>query len=152
RATDHATLRAPSSRGSSREDEGDHDAGSSREPDRSAARIEVLLTEPQGANQWRALVKPGKKVAVGQRLVFADASGAVALEAEVLERGEFGERVLRFAPVDDFFAVLDRIGHIPLPPYIRRADAALDRDRYQTVFSHDRGSVAAPTAGLHFTQ
>ena len=73
------------------------------------------------------------------------------LEAEVLERGEFGERLLRFAPVDDFFAVLDRIGHMPLPPYIHRDDADADRERYQTVFARERGSVAAPTAGLHFT-
>ena len=69
----------------------------------------------------------------------------------MLERGEFGERLLRFAPVDDFFASLERIGHMPLPPYIRRDDADTDRERYQTVFSRERGSVAAPTAGLHFT-
>jgi S-adenosylmethionine:tRNA ribosyltransferase-isomerase len=73
------------------------------------------------------------------------------LEAEVLERGQFGERLLRFVPVEDFFARLDRIGHMPLPPYIRREDREADRDRYQTVFSRERGSVAAPTAGLHFT-
>ena len=68
--------------------------------------VEVLLTEPEGENRWRALVKPGKKVGVGERLAFASASGAVELEAEVLERGEFGERLLKFAPVADFFAVL----------------------------------------------
>ena len=75
----------------------------------------------------------------------------IELEAEVLERGEFGERLLRFEPVGDFFAALDRIGHMPLPPYIHRDDADADRERYQTVFSRERGSVAAPTAGLHFT-
>ena len=107
--------------------------------------------KPAGQNLWRALVRPGRKVAMGERLIFPDPSGAVLLEAEVLERGEFGERLLRFKPVDDFFAVLDRIGHIPLPPYIRRDDADADRERYQTVFSRERGSVAAPTAGLHFT-
>jgi S-adenosylmethionine:tRNA ribosyltransferase-isomerase len=101
-------------------------------------------------------VRPGRKVAIGERLVFPGPSGEIALEAEVLERGQFGERLLEFAPVDDsvaddFFAVLDRIGHIPLPPYIHRDDATADRDRYQTVFAHQRGSVAAPTAGLHFT-
>jgi S-adenosylmethionine:tRNA ribosyltransferase-isomerase len=69
----------------------------------------------------------------------------------VLERGEFGDRLLQFKPVDDFFAALDRIGHMPLPPYIHRDDAQADRERYQTVYSHERGSVAAPTAGLHFT-
>jgi S-adenosylmethionine:tRNA ribosyltransferase-isomerase len=113
--------------------------------------IEVLLTEPAGDNTWRALVKPGKKVGIGERLQFPSMSGQVELEAEVLERGEFGERLLRFAPCDDFYAALDRIGHMPLPPYIRREDAVADHERYQTVFSRERGSVAAPTAGLHFT-
>jgi S-adenosylmethionine:tRNA ribosyltransferase-isomerase len=117
----------------------------------SMALIEVLLTEPSGESQWRALVKPGKKVGVGERLVFPSSSGAVELEAEVIERGDFGERLLRFDPVDDFFTVLERIGLMPLPPYIRRDDAAADRERYQTVFSRELGSVAAPTAGLHFT-
>jgi len=101
-------------------------------------------------NLWRALVRPGKKVGIGERLAFESPDGTIELQAEVLERGEFGERLLRFDPVDDFFAVLDRIGHMPLPPYIRRDDAATDRERYQTVFSREHGSVAAPTAGLHF--
>ncbi len=122
-----------------------------RERETPSGRIEVMLTEPAGANRWRALVRPSRKVAIGERLVFPAPSGAVALEAEVLERGLFGERLLEFAPVDDFFAVLDSIGHTPLPPYIHRDDAAADRDRYQTVFARERGSVAAPTAGLHFT-
>jgi S-adenosylmethionine:tRNA ribosyltransferase-isomerase len=115
-------------------------------------QIEVLLTEPAGENCWLALVKPGKKIGVGDRLAFPSYSGSIELEAEVLERGEFGERLLRFAPVDDFFAILDRIGHMPLPPYVRRDDANVDRERYQTVFSREPGSVAAPTAGLHFSQ
>jgi S-adenosylmethionine:tRNA ribosyltransferase-isomerase len=119
--------------------------------EKPAGQVEVLLIEPAGENLWRALLKPGKKVGVGERLAFPSPSGSIELEAEVLERGEFGERLLRFSPVDDFFAVLDRIGHIPLPPYIRRDDVDVDRDRYQTVFSRERGSVAAPTAGLHFT-
>jgi S-adenosylmethionine:tRNA ribosyltransferase-isomerase len=114
--------------------------------------IEVLLTEPAEENVWRALVRPGKKVGVGERLVFEDEAGGLALEAEVLERGEFGERLLGFKPVEDFFAVLERIGHMPLPPYIRRDDVGEDRARYQTVFSRELGSVAAPTAGLHFTE
>jgi S-adenosylmethionine:tRNA ribosyltransferase-isomerase len=121
--------------------------------DREAAtgRIEVMLTEPQGKNRWRALVKPGRKVAIGEILAIPAADGSIALEAEILERGEFGDRLLQFAPCADFFAALDRIGHMPLPPYIHRDDADTDRERYQTVFSHERGSVAAPTAGLHFT-
>ena len=122
-----------------------------REKQAPTALIEVLLTEPAGSNEWRALVKPGKKVGVGERLVFAGASGEVVLEAEVLERGEFGERLLHFEACGDFFVALEQIGHMPLPPYIRRDDARADRERYQTVFSRERGSVAAPTAGLHFT-
>jgi len=122
-----------------------------RDRQQPSGQIEVLLTESVGENLWRALVKPGKKVGIGERLAFPAASGAIELEAEVLERGEFGERILQFKQVSDFFAVLERIGHMPLPPYIRRDDAANDRERYQTVFSRERGSVAAPTAGLHMT-
>jgi S-adenosylmethionine:tRNA ribosyltransferase-isomerase len=122
-----------------------------REREKPTGQIEVMLTEPAGNNQWRALVRPGRKVAIGERLVFPAASGEVVMEAEVLERGQFGERLLGFAPVDDFFAALERIGHIPLPPYIHRDDGTADRERYQTVYARERGSVAAPTAGLHFT-
>jgi S-adenosylmethionine:tRNA ribosyltransferase-isomerase len=122
-----------------------------REKERPTGRVEVMLTEPAGENRWHALVRPGRKVAIGERLVFPAQDGWIVLEAEVLERGQFGERLLEFAPVEDFFGVLERIGHVPLPPYIHRDDAAADRDRYQTVFSRERGSVAAPTAGLHFT-
>jgi S-adenosylmethionine:tRNA ribosyltransferase-isomerase len=122
-----------------------------RDRETPTGRIEVMLTEPQGENRWRALVKPGRKVAIGEILAFPASDGSIALEAEVLERGEFGDRLLQFAPSADFFAALDSIGHMPLPPYIHRDDADTDRERYQTVFSHERGSVAAPTAGLHFT-
>jgi S-adenosylmethionine:tRNA ribosyltransferase-isomerase len=126
-----------------------------RERERPTGQIEVMLTAPARENLWRALVRPGRKVAIGERLVFPAPDGGIALEAEVVERGKFGERLLAFAPPkdanDDFFAVLDRIGHVPLPPYIHRDDADADRERYQTVFARERGSVAAPTAGLHFT-
>lgn len=122
-----------------------------REREKPTGRIEVMLTEPEGENRWRALVRPGRKIAIGERLVFPAPGGEIVLEAEVLERGLYGERLIEFAPVDDFFAVLDRIGHIPLPHYIHRGDAPEDRERYQTVFARERGSVAAPTAGLHFT-
>jgi S-adenosylmethionine:tRNA ribosyltransferase-isomerase len=97
---------------------------------------------------WNALVRPGRKIGVGEKLFFGENR---ELRAEVIGRGEFGERTLRFEPVEDFFAVVERIGHVPLPPYIARADAAADRERYQTVYARARGSVAAPTAGLHFT-
>jgi S-adenosylmethionine:tRNA ribosyltransferase-isomerase len=113
-------------------------------------RVEVLLTRQlqREPNDWECLVRPGRKIAVGEHLFFGDHD---ELQAEVIARGEFGERHIRFAPVDDFFAREERIGHVPLPPYITRHDSAADRDRYQTVYARERGSVAAPTAGLHFT-
>lgn len=101
-----------------------------------------------GEAVWQALVRPGRKIGVGERLFFGENR---ELEAEVIARGDFGERTLRFAPVADFFAAVERLGHVPLPPYIVRPDAPGDRERYQTVYAHERGSVAAPTAGLHFT-
>jgi S-adenosylmethionine:tRNA ribosyltransferase-isomerase len=117
----------------------------------SAGKVEVLLTEQVSDWEWRALTRPARRMTLGQKLAFGTPQGSELLQATVTERGEFGERLLRFTPVDDFFARLDLLGHIPLPPYIRRQDHALDRERYQTVFARQRGSVAAPTAGLHFT-
>jgi S-adenosylmethionine:tRNA ribosyltransferase-isomerase len=114
-------------------------------------QIEVLLTRQVGKSEWEALVRPGRKLGIGELLRFGGADDSPALEAEIIGRGEYGERRLRFASVPDFFGQLDQIGHIPLPPYIRRDDRAVDRQRYQTVFARDRGSAAAPTAGLHFT-
>jgi len=113
-------------------------------------RIEVLLTQQLSTepNDWECLVRPGRKIGIGERLFFGAQDD---LQAEVLARGEFGERRIRFNPVLDFFGILDRIGHVPLPPYISRADSSQDHDRYQTVYAEPRGSVAAPTAGLHFT-
>jgi S-adenosylmethionine:tRNA ribosyltransferase-isomerase len=115
-------------------------------------RVEVLLTRqvpgPDAPFVWEALVRPGRKIGVGERLYFGEQDELVA---EVLSRGEFGERTLKFAPVPDFFSVVERYGHVPLPPYISRDDRPDDRDRYQTVYARKRGSVAAPTAGLHFT-
>ena len=112
-------------------------------------RIEVLLTRQlqRDPNDWECLVRPGRKIGVGEHLYF----GHDELRAEVISRGQFGERHIRFAPVDDFFARIESIGHVPLPPYIARGDSSSDRDRYQTVYARERGSVAAPTAGLHFT-
>jgi S-adenosylmethionine:tRNA ribosyltransferase-isomerase len=112
-----------------------------------SGQIEVFLTEQTGEWAWQALVKPARKVQVGEHLLF----GEGLLRAEVTAQGEFGERALRFEPVEDFFSAVETLGHIPLPPYIHREDADTDRERYQTVFAEQRGSVAAPTAGLHFT-
>jgi len=117
-----------------------------------SGHVEVLLVQRMAGteNVWSALVKPAKKVQVGERLLFGE-----GLRAEVMAAGEFGERTLRFEAVEDFYGALERVGHLPLPPYIRRAkeepNTVEDRERYQTVYSAERGSAAAPTAGLHFT-
>jgi S-adenosylmethionine:tRNA ribosyltransferase-isomerase len=85
---------------------------------------------------------------MGERLYFGEQNELVA---EVVGRGEFGERTIRFDLEGDIYEALDKIGHVPLPPYIHRPDSPADRERYQTVFARETGSVAAPTAGLHFT-
>jgi S-adenosylmethionine:tRNA ribosyltransferase-isomerase len=118
-------------------------------------RVEILLTRQvtDDPNEWECLVRPGRKIGVGEKLYFSDVreDDTPELEAEVTERGSFGERRIRFAPVPDFFVRVERIGHVPLPPYIARDDEKSDREQYQTVYAQARGSVAAPTAGLHFT-
>jgi S-adenosylmethionine:tRNA ribosyltransferase-isomerase len=131
-------------------------AGAASQKQEPTGKIEVLLTQQLAASEWSALVRPGKKVQVGERLFFSAENGAPPLlEAEVIARGDFGERTLRFLPSihgdADFYGALDAIGHMPLPPYIHRDDSREDRERYQTVFADARGSAAAPTAGLHFT-
>lgn len=112
--------------------------------------VEVLLTRQvsDDPNEWDCLVRPGRKIGVGEHLFFGARD---ELQAEVVSRGAFGERRIRFLPVNDFFTTLEQVGHVPLPPYISRADSPSDRERYQTVYARERGSVAAPTAGLHFT-
>ncbi len=113
-----------------------------------AGRIEVMLLEPVSADatEWRALVRPGKKLRLGDKVRFDE-----TLSAEIVAVNERGERIVRLIAKGDVHAAIDRLGHVPLPPYIRRSDRAEDRERYQTVFARERGSVAAPTAGLHFT-
>jgi len=111
------------------------------------APIEVLLVRQIGADMWETLVRPGRKVPAGERIIFGDGE----LEALVEGRGEYGLRVLRFTSSSGFHEALGRLGHIPLPPYIKRADEPLDRERYQTVYAKRGCAIAAPTAGLHFT-
>jgi S-adenosylmethionine:tRNA ribosyltransferase-isomerase len=117
----------------------------------SGGTVAGLLLARLDEKRWEALMHPGQKLRPGGRVVF-ERNGRV-LEGEVLERRFFGRRVIRLwaaggRDVDD---VIDAIGHVPLPPYIHRPDEALDRERYQTVYATRRGSVAAPTAGLHLT-
>jgi S-adenosylmethionine:tRNA ribosyltransferase-isomerase len=109
--------------------------------------IEVLLVRQTGPDCWETLVRPGRKVPVGERIVFGEGE----LEARVEGRGEFGLRVLRFSARNGFGDAVARLGHIPLPPYIKREDEPADRERYQTIFAREGHAVAAPTAGLHFT-
>jgi len=125
-----------------------HRAGlHTQEGHRTTGRIQVLLTEQISEWEWKVLARPGRKVLTGEKLTFGDD----LLHAEITAHGEFGERTLRFDPVADFYGALEQLGHMPLPPYIHRQDEPTDRDRYQTVYADERGSVAAPTAGLHFT-
>ena len=113
-------------------------------------QVEVLLTRQVSAqpNEWECLVRPGRKIGVGEHVFFGDGG---ELQAEVIARGSFGERRIRFSPVSDFMGLIENLGHVPLPPYITRSDRPADRERYQTIYARERGSVAAPTAGLHFT-
>ena len=111
------------------------------------APIEVLLVRQVEEKVWEALVKPGRKLRIGERISF----GKGELEATILERGLRGIRKLKFDFEGNFEALIDRLGHVPLPPYLARPDTAEDSNRYQTIFAKKRGAVAAPTAGLHFT-
>ena len=111
--------------------------------------VELLLTRQESEDVWQGLVHPGRKVRTGEVLVF----GGGELEAEVIGRGEYGVRRVRLRVREGSIdAAIDRLGHVPLPPYIRRPDEAPDRDTYQTVYAKVRGAVAAPTAGFHFTE
>jgi len=112
-------------------------------------KVEVFLTKQLDPQTWEALVRPGRKMQTGERVLFGEGE----LEAEVVSRGELGLRTLRFVSRDtrSVSEHLDRLGHIPLPPYIHRTDEDSDRERYQTVFAKHPGAIAAPTAGLHFT-
>lgn len=112
----------------------------------------LLLRQLAGSNEWDALVHPGQKLKPGARVRFE--RDGVALEGEVLARHFHGRRSIRLWTEDGraVTEAIDVIGHIPLPPYIHRDDRPDDRDRYQTIYARTRGSVAAPTAGLHFTE
>ncbi len=114
--------------------------------DETGARVEFLLLRQISGNRWETLCKPGKKAKVGAKFSFGDG----LLRAEVAEVRDDGNRVVDFDCDENFFATLDKIGQMPLPPYI--TEELKDKERYQTVYSHELGSAAAPTAGLHFTE
>jgi S-adenosylmethionine:tRNA ribosyltransferase-isomerase len=124
--------------------------------DPSGGAVECLLVtrleaaDASGAELWEALVHPGQKLKPGARAVF---EGPTTVHAEMLERRFFGRRIVKLWTSDGSAVdgAVDAIGHMPLPPYIKRPDTGSDRERYQTVYAQARGSIAAPTAGLHFT-
>lgn len=128
----------------------------SQTPSRKTARqhltgqVEVFLTRRLDRNLWEALVRPGRKMPVGERVIF----GSGELECEIQTRGELGIRTISFASHNGCSVEenIRNLGHVPLPPYIERPDDENDRERYQTVFAQKPGAVAAPTAGLHFTK
>jgi S-adenosylmethionine:tRNA ribosyltransferase-isomerase len=124
-------------------------AGGAEQTSLEESEIEVFLSRQLDATTWEALVRPGRKMHVGQRVHFGDG----ALEAEVVAHGDHGHRTVCFTSRANGTVTeqLERLGHVPLPPYIERADESADRERYQTIFARRPGAIAAPTAGLHFT-
>ena len=113
----------------------------------SGGQVELLLVKQCDPvqNIWRCMTRSSKPVRVGARLDFS-----AGVYGEVVEAIEDGHRLVRFAPSDNFLETLERVGHMPLPPYIRREDHEQDKDRYQTVFANKPGAIAAPTAGSAF--
>lgn len=117
----------------------------------AGAKVEALLVRRLADNEWEAMAKPGRALPVGAQVEF----GRGMLRAEITAIFPDGRRALRFAGAENFDALLDRIGNTPLPPYIKREydeEVRLDEPRYQTIYASERGAIAAPTAGLHFTE
>ncbi|MBN2356980.1 tRNA preQ1(34) S-adenosylmethionine ribosyltransferase-isomerase QueA [candidate division KSB1 bacterium] len=115
--------------------------------DKTDAKVEVFLLRELERGLWEVLVKPARKVRVGNRLTIGK-----DLACDVIDNTVSGGRVVRFNYADDFYSIVDKIGKSPLPPYIKREPEPMDKQRYQTVYAKIRGAVAAPTAGLHFTE
>jgi len=113
----------------------------------TGAKVEVFLLEQKTENRWECLVKPGRKLQIGAEITFNE-----ELEAKIIEHAEEGSRIVEFYWKGNFWDILEDIGNVPLPPYIRRESTNKDKETYQTVYAQERGSVAAPTAGLHFTK
>jgi S-adenosylmethionine:tRNA ribosyltransferase-isomerase len=123
---------------------------------KTGGQFEMLLLEEEGVNDWWVMLRPGKRARVGTEIVLRDSTGKPAdIRAIVTGVNDEGHRRLKFSGTENICDALDALGEIPLPPYITRADSnalADDRIRYQTVYASTKGSVAAPTAGLHFTE
>lgn len=113
----------------------------------TGANIEVFLLNPKTDTQWLCLVRPGRKLKPGTKLIFSE-----TLTAKILDYAEEGARIIEFYPKSDFMTEISAVGKVPLPPYITRESDSHDKETYQTVYAKEEGSVAAPTAGLHFTE
>jgi S-adenosylmethionine:tRNA ribosyltransferase-isomerase len=118
------------------------------EKEKTGGKVELLLNQAVDKRKWQVLAKPGRKIHMGNKLIFSN-----ELECEVLAATETGEKIVQFnCAGSEFFKKLENIGYSPLPPYIKRKAIDADKNTYQTIFAQKRGAVAAPTAGLHFTQ
>lgn len=113
----------------------------------TGANVEVFLLEQKSQNRWECLVKPGRKLQIGAEITFNE-----ELKAKIVDYSEEGGRIVEFYWKGNFWDILEDIGNVPLPPYIRRESTSKDKETYQTVYAQERGSVVAPTAGLHFTK
>ena len=115
----------------------------------TGAKIELFLVRETSENIWETLARPARRLKTGKKIKFGD-----QLEAEVLEKNQEGRVFVKFEAIGDFDEILDQIGKTPLPPYIKRGveKSEKDRERYQTIYAKNRGAIAAPTAGLHFTE
>ncbi len=116
----------------------------------SGGGMEFVLLERKATDLWEILVKPGRKAKVGSCFVFGDGTAENTLSAKIMDELPGGNRLAKFSYTGEFYSILDRIGHMPLPHYI--TEELADKDRYQTVYADKLGSAAAPTAGLHFTK
>lgn len=114
---------------------------------RTGGEVEILLLRQEAESRWNCLVRPGRRLMPGAKVGFGDGM----MEAEIIEYRPGGQRLVRFTHQGDFYVTLEKVGQVPLPPYIDRGPHQADKDRYQTIYAKDAGAVAAPTAGLHFT-
>ena len=113
----------------------------------TGAKVEVFLLQQKTENRWECLVKPGRKLQIGAEIIFSE-----ELKAKIVDHAEEGGRIVEFYWKGNFWDILEEVGNVPLPPYIKRESTKKDKKTYQTVYAQERGSVAAPTAGLHFTK
>jgi len=113
----------------------------------TGGEVEILLLRHESENLWNCLVRPGRRLMLGAKVEFKEG----LMEAEIVEHREGGQRLVRFTHQGDFYQILEKVGQVPLPPYIDRKPMEADKNRYQTIYAKEEGAVAAPTAGLHFT-